>query len=439
MINESALQRATPFGHRHDDGGVVQAHMLQPLPQSGPGLKNGPPVFTWDFSKIPLFPPVQTGGFQPPPGFSAPRLRIQAKLKVGAVNDPLEQEADRVADQVMRMPAPGVAPTSAPAQVSRKCAGCEEEEKLQKKEAGPQSATSEAPGSVHEVLRSPGQPLDASSRAYFEQRFGQDIMKVRVHSGAAAEQSARDMDAHAYTVGHDIVFGAGQFAPGTIEGRRLIAHELAHVVQQSSAGHSLAAQRQETFTGGPGKTALDKDRPLNVSQGPIAFDVHSGGTPIPKTAGTGQNCAGDSCSIKKWINWPFLGFEVPNLKLQGDWTQATNFVPAGCTRVNCSGVDVWRTRCKSGELELIVFLYKWPVTVTVNGTPMAGTQSDFHMIGREAGSLEGWHSKADRREKVANIGDPLQSLYDAYPHTKQKDRTIVQLCFCCKQSAIKTA
>ena len=170
-----------------------------------------------------------------PPVFPAPRLSgpIQAKLKVGAVNDPLEHEADRVADRVMRMPAPEVSVVAAPAQVSRKCAECEEEEKLQRKSAGPQAASSEAPASVHEVLRSPGQPLDAATRGFFEPRFEQDFSAVRVHTGTSAERSARDVNANAYTVGHNMVFGAGRFAPGMHEGRRLLAHELAHVVQQS--------------------------------------------------------------------------------------------------------------------------------------------------------------------------------------------------------------
>jgi hypothetical protein len=159
---------------------------------------------------------------------------VQAKLKVGAVNDPLEHEADRVADQVMRMPAPEVAPTSAPPRISRKCDACEEE-KLQMKEAGPQSAVGEAPGSVHEALSSPGQPLDAATRAYFEPRFGQDFSNVRVHTGGTAEQSARGLNAQGYTVGHNIVFGAGRFAPGTHEGQQLLAHELTHVVQQTAA------------------------------------------------------------------------------------------------------------------------------------------------------------------------------------------------------------
>jgi hypothetical protein len=69
-----------------------------------------------------------------------------------------------------------------------------------------QAAAGEAPGIVHEVLHSPGQPLDASTRSYFEPRFGHDFSRVRVHTGASAEQSARDVNAHAYTVGHNIVF-----------------------------------------------------------------------------------------------------------------------------------------------------------------------------------------------------------------------------------------
>ncbi len=171
---------------------------------------------------------------------------LQAKLRIGAVNDPLEHEADRVADQVMRMPAPDLALSSAPQQVSRKCEECEEEEeKLQMKEAGPEAAAGHAPASVHEVLRSPGQPLDAATRGFMEPRFGQDFSGVRVHTGTSAEQSARDVNANAYTVGHDVVFDAGRFAPGALEGRRLIAHELTHVVQQSGADGIRTGQGNE--------------------------------------------------------------------------------------------------------------------------------------------------------------------------------------------------
>jgi len=90
------------------------------------------------------------------------------------------------------------------------------------------------PPIAHEVLGSPGQPLDAGTRAFMEPRFGHDFSQVRVHSDANAAESARAVNALAYTVGGDVVFGTGQYSPGTSEGRRFLAHELTHVVQQAS-------------------------------------------------------------------------------------------------------------------------------------------------------------------------------------------------------------
>lgn len=91
------------------------------------------------------------------------------------------------------------------------------------------------PPIVHDVLRSAGQPLDAGARAFMETRFGHDFSDVRVHAGGDAVRSADAVNAEAYTVGHDIVFGAGRYAPATSSGRKLLAHELAHVVQQRPA------------------------------------------------------------------------------------------------------------------------------------------------------------------------------------------------------------
>src|SRR5205823_11424089 len=91
-----------------------------------------------------------------------------------------------------------------------------------------------APPVVHEVLQSPGRPLDRETHAYFEPRLGHDFGKVRVHADQKAAESARSVDALAYTVGPHVVFGAGQHAEETPEGRQLLGHELAHVVQQGS-------------------------------------------------------------------------------------------------------------------------------------------------------------------------------------------------------------
>ncbi|WP_322061173.1 eCIS core domain-containing protein [Paraburkholderia sp. J63] len=108
----------------------------------------------------------------------------------------------------------------------------------QRKAARGHDAQDEAAGVppiVHDVLRSAGQPLDAGARAFMETRFGHDFSDVRVHAGGDAVRSADAVNAEAYTVGHDIVFGAGRYAPATTSGRKLLAHELAHVVQQRPA------------------------------------------------------------------------------------------------------------------------------------------------------------------------------------------------------------
>ena len=159
---------------------------------------------------------------------------LQRKLSIGATVDPLEFEADRVADQVMSKPAYFGSEKLAP--------------RVQRYSGQPSGQTVAAPASVEHILASPGRPLESALRQDMEQRFGHDFSRVRVHSGSAAEQSARDIEAHAYTVTSNIVFGDGRFAPETAAGRRLLAHELTHVVQQGGAsdvGQSRTALGQQ--------------------------------------------------------------------------------------------------------------------------------------------------------------------------------------------------
>jgi hypothetical protein len=187
-------------------------------------------------------------------------LRMQRKLRIGDADDPLEYEADRMAETVMRtdqsgpVPAPA-APVISPT-VQRKCecggtcAKCQSEaasETLRMKSMAPAvAAGTPAPSSVQAVVRSPGQPLDPAVRAFMKPRFGWDFSRVRVHCDTAAGQSAERVNAEAYTVGNSIVFGPGRYAPATQEGRRLIAHELTHVVQQ--AGMAQVLQRRPKRT-----------------------------------------------------------------------------------------------------------------------------------------------------------------------------------------------
>lgn len=159
------------------------------------------------------------------------RFGLRTKLMVNEPGDIYEREADRIANQVMAVPAHrGV--TAAPTRVQRFSGQLNRQ-------------TDVAPGSVDSVLASPRRPLEPVLRQDMEQRFGHDFSRVRVHTGAAAEQSAREVNANAYTTGQDIVFGADRFATGTQEGRRLIAHELTHVVQQLGSDGLRADESNE--------------------------------------------------------------------------------------------------------------------------------------------------------------------------------------------------
>lgn len=167
---------------------------------------------------------------------AAPRLPagVQAKLIVGPVDDPLERAADRTADQVMRMPDPAPAGLHSDAGIlQRQCESCrQDEEKLTRKAADSTSAQGgmPAPDIVHETISSAGVPLDTATRAFFEPRFRHDFSQVRVHADSRASDSAKALGALGYTVGDHIVLANGQAGK-----RALLAHELAHVVQQSGA------------------------------------------------------------------------------------------------------------------------------------------------------------------------------------------------------------
>lgn len=164
--------------------------------------------------------------------------KVQPKLVIGAPNDVFEREAERVADQVMRMPeATALEPE-------------EEEEKLvsPKADGGGAAPLSDELADRIQGLEGGGSPLGEGDRAFFEPRFGADFSQVRVHTGPAAEETARALNAQAFTLGSDVVFGAGRYAPGTDEGMRLMAHELTHVVQQRGDGEGEAIQRAVDFS-----------------------------------------------------------------------------------------------------------------------------------------------------------------------------------------------
>ncbi|MGH7491683.1 MAG: DUF4157 domain-containing protein [bacterium] len=201
---------------------------------------------------------------------------IQAKFVINQPEDIYEQEADRVAEEVMRIPEPApLKPVSGTSSIiQRECAVCAsggglcpqcaedeeltqrrplasqitpliqrqemeepEEEIFQAKEAAGATPTVSPTVENHiSAMRGGGQPLPSSVRAFFEPQFGVDFSQVRVHTDAQAAESARAVNAKAFTLGRDMVFGVGNFAPESVAGRRLLAHELTHVIQQRASG-----------------------------------------------------------------------------------------------------------------------------------------------------------------------------------------------------------
>lgn len=162
--------------------------------------------------------------------------RVQTKLAINEPGDKYERKADRVAGQVMRMPEPQAARNT---QVSQ---GTQASKINLQRRATNQAVPATLPPIVHDVLHSPGQPLDPATRAFMEPRFGHDFSRVRVHTDTKAAESARAVNALAYTIGWNTVFGAGEYAPETTAGRRLLAHELVHTIQQRKSGNERTLQ-----------------------------------------------------------------------------------------------------------------------------------------------------------------------------------------------------
>lgn len=178
--------------------------------------------------------------------FSEMGLIISPKLSIGSPDDPLEREADDMADKVMRMEMPEpISFSQNKNSVSRKCAHCEEEEKkeLNRKESSSEQV-SEAPSIVHDALNSPGTSMDAGTRSFMETRFNYDFSDVKIHDGDIAAKSADSINALAYTSGNNIVFNSGQYNTNSDPGKRLLAHELTHVVQQNVNVQTKKIQRQ---------------------------------------------------------------------------------------------------------------------------------------------------------------------------------------------------
>jgi Domain of unknown function (DUF4157) len=206
---------------------------------------------------------------------------IQAKLEVGEPNDIYEQESNRVARQVMHMPEPQSPP-------------------VQSKPI-PTSPIGQpaAPAIIQEVLDSPGQSLDSGAQSFFEPRFGYDLSNIRLHTDARAAASTQAVNAAAYTVGNNIVFGKNQYQPASSPGRALIAHELTHVMQQTTPQTGI----------GPSYSRVDTNHvPVSLRRSPALQRL---------TDQHGQHVSGGQADLTADLTSPLVAGSV--VRFQSRW------------------------------------------------------------------------------------------------------------------------
>jgi hypothetical protein len=185
---------------------------------------------------------------------------IQTKIKTNQAQDKYEQEADQIADQITARPSFRV---SESLNVDNSSLAANVSPLVQTKRNGNASSISGALRDGLAIARQGGQPLPLASRQLMESRFGTDLSDVRVHTDKNAAQMNRNLNANAFTMGHDIYFGAGRFQPESIVGQKLLAHELAHTLQQTSVPNSqyahnqaMAVQKQEVGSGSPSASQI---------------------------------------------------------------------------------------------------------------------------------------------------------------------------------------
>lgn len=185
-------------------------------------------------------------------------------VKVGAAHDPAEASADHLAEFLIAAPATQPLACSACAAGDAPCPACAGGAAILRRKAlagGP--ADSGMPAAVGQAVAAPAAGLPDATRRHFEHRLGTDLGALRVHTGAAAARAAGSVGARAFALGHDIVFGSGEFRPDTLEGQRLLAHEVAHVVQDGPGG---TLRRKPNTPPDPAKDASDDEQQLKKMQ-----------------------------------------------------------------------------------------------------------------------------------------------------------------------------
>ena len=291
---------------------------------------------------------------------------IQASLRVSQPGDADEREADAVADRVVSSPAQQTIHRKCNCEGGgASCPACEEQEVEQAKGIHRKSSSSSngdqsVPGDILQSI-GPGQPLDSSTRGFMESRFDHDFGDVRVHTNEAAAQSARSIHAHAYTFNRDVVFDSGAYAPRSSEGKKLLAHELTHVVQQSRSSKGNRLQRAADTTQTQQQQQKQQNEPGFFSK--LGHGIASAAKAVGhgfEVAGkavwsgikaVGQGIATAAGAIWKGIKW--LGGQLAD-KVAGVFERVMHWITQLPNRVARVVLDLWE-----GVKSLHPFALEW--------------------------------------------------------------------------------
>jgi Domain of unknown function (DUF4157) len=375
---------------------------------------------------------------------------IQRKLSIGAVDDPLEAEADAMADKVMRMPERPF--------VQRKCARCEEEETIQRSplaasitpfiqaKGGDGGTASDTVTQQVNATRGNGSNMDRPTQSFMESRFGTGFSNVKIHTGDYAVQMSRELNAQAFTVGSDIYFNSGKYNPLSESGKHLLAHELTHTVQQGAA-----TQIQKTGEEGSAliqDTVRSASRTVGTNQWSGTVDREqyipaSGSTPrrvIQFISGVRIQFDGDSCTVRlptrvqfvhpSATNWPFApadaGSPVPTplaqsvfddiknryIRLANQWMNNWFRVELS----NCAG----NTACRNISIEAsITEVTSSPTTTVIIANKRGRSFANANRVVIHANTNDGSAITDDRL--IHEGGHTVLGYLDEYPGAARRE------------------
>ena len=361
--------------------------------------------------------------------FSVPPapVKIQAKLKIGAANDVFEQEADRIADHIVAGDTASVVSSPlANTPLQRKCAECEDEEKLQRKSQESVTPAKTSTDSPDLTAADPGKSLSSSERSFFEPRFGKSFADVRIHTDENGAKNAAALNARAYTIKNNIILGKGQYNPSSLSGKHLLAHELTHTIQQDrdSQIHSVPDIQRDEFQPWPGQTGNDVAGTRHQEGDIISEQVQRSGDPTYSQLGPmllELNTGTCELTVRKQINFVRAGTGDQQLSTDNFDALKTRILDIARERLNgwvivnvAPQTDQCSLHCANGQINVNV------VTTEGSGS-YSSTLNLFRSYGREnAGNIG---ADASDRTLWHELGHIVLGAADEYSEAKRPDGT----------------